>query len=107
MKLIYTKFGEKIEGVEGSYRNAEYFDVPEKGVSEVVVQGDYPKIEAMYEAEGVPVEVVGVQKPQENKKLTVDELRHYLTEKGIENPEKASKAELFALYEQAGGGDGD
>ncbi|OQS32987.1 hypothetical protein [Chromobacterium haemolyticum] len=57
MNLIYTS---RTEGFEpgGLYRNPRFFQGPEKGVSSVLVEGDWPEIVEAYRAFEVPVELL-------------------------------------------------
>lgn len=55
MNLIYTCRTEGFEP-DGLYRNPRFFQGPEKGVSSVSVEGEWPEIVEAYEALDIPVE---------------------------------------------------
>ncbi|MPW72441.1 hypothetical protein D6D90_04620 [Moraxella catarrhalis] len=57
--LVYSKQGKKVLGVDGEYRNPEYFEKTEQ-TDAVTVIGDYPHIELAYQAIGVNVIGLGV-----------------------------------------------
>lgn len=57
--LVYSKQGKKVLGVDGEYRNPEYFEKTEQ-TDAVTVIGDYPHIELAYQAIGVNVIRLGV-----------------------------------------------
>lgn len=127
MRLLYTK---RIAGIpEGfSIRNPDYFLKPENGVEHVTIEGKYPVIVEAYEKEGVPVEVAGnkaaeaVAVPEsvvsdadkaeaevvelgqstvkELSDMSVDELKAYLTELGVEFTAKATKPQLLELAKE-------
>ncbi|BBH12905.1 hypothetical protein [Chromobacterium haemolyticum] len=63
MKLIYTSRTEGFES-DGLYRNPSYFQGPEKGVSSVLVEGEWPEIVDAYEALDIPVEELWEEAPQ-------------------------------------------
>ncbi|MFK3971177.1 hypothetical protein ACI2KS_10670 [Pseudomonas sp. NPDC087358] len=56
MELIYTN---QLDGFDSGkrYRNPDLFRSVERGVSKVVIIGDYPEIEVAYAAADVEVEV--------------------------------------------------
>jgi len=85
MKLIYSNDpADLIDGAQN--RNPDYFDGPEKGVEEVGVVGDYPKIVAAYEALEVPVVVKAVATPEP------------ITREGIAEMKKADVTELLEAH---------
>ncbi len=85
MKLIYSNDPSDVtEGAQN--RNPDYFDGPEKGVEEVGVVGDYPKIVAAYEALEVPVVVKAVAAPEP------------ITRKDIADMKKADVTELLEAH---------
>lgn len=127
MRLLYTK---RITGLpEGfSIRNPDYFLKPENGVEHVTIEGKYPAIVEAYEKEGVLVEVAGkkaaeaVAVPEsvvsdadkaeaevvelgqstvkELSDMSVDELKAYLAELGVEFTAKATKQQLLELAKE-------
>ena len=54
--LVYSEQGKKVLGVDGEYRNPEFFEKTDA----VTVIGDYPHIELAYQAVGVNVIRLGV-----------------------------------------------
>lgn len=48
------------------YRNPQYFDKPESGVTKVTVIGDWPNVADAYKATGVEVEVAKMPKPKKS-----------------------------------------
>ncbi|MDO5058578.1 MAG: HeH/LEM domain-containing protein [Neisseria sp.] len=119
MKLIYSKGG-RFAGVEGRYRNPQYFTVAETA-EEVLADADYPAIAAAYAEIGIEVQRLVVSEkvpetPSENsqekqpdkfdvKKLNTDELKAALSERGIAFDARAKKADLLSLLEAAERGD--
>lgn len=123
MRLLYTK---RIAGLPDGFsiRNPDYFLKPENSVEHVTVEGEYPDIVEAYEKEGVPVEVAGSQAAKAagifdpvtatfskeealdepaSKALddmSVDELKAYLTELGVEFAAKATKPQLLELAKE-------
>lgn len=53
--LIYSPDGGKIEGLDGDYRNPDFFDVVSPA-TKVVLVGDYPHIEQAYKDANILVE---------------------------------------------------
>lgn len=70
MKIIYA---EKSTGIneDASFQNPKYFERPDGDAISVVIYGDYPEIEAAYQALGVEVEVREVAKPSNPITVTV------------------------------------
>ena len=67
MKLIYSvRADAKEEGFQ--CRNPRFFDTPESDVNEVVIDGEYPDIEAAYTALGVTVSKKSASKKAKGKK---------------------------------------
>lgn len=56
MELVYSTQNSDFDP-EKRYRNPAHFDRPESGVTHAVVIGDWPKVVAAYEAQGVEVSV--------------------------------------------------
>lgn len=53
--LIYSPNGAIVDGLNGNYRNPDYFEGASP-TDKVLLVGDYPKIKQAYEAIGVTVE---------------------------------------------------
>lgn len=81
------------------YRNPQYFDRPEPGVTKVIVMGDWPVVVEAYEAAQVEVDIVepGGAAETDPAKMGVADLRDWLTAQGIEFDPKAPKAEIVKL----------
>ncbi|KAA5842234.1 hypothetical protein F2A37_16805 [Pseudomonas chlororaphis] len=81
------------------YRNPQYFDKPESGVTKVTVVGDWPVVVDAYKAAQVDVDVVELSGAAEADpaKMGVADLRDWLTAQGIEFDPKAPKAEILKL----------
>lgn len=55
IEIIYSQ--QSSDFIEGrAYSNPRFFSTPRQGVSKVFLVGDWPNIQAAYEARGVPVE---------------------------------------------------
>ncbi len=81
------------------YRNPQYFDKPETGVTKVTVVGDWPAVVEAYKAVQVEIDVVepGGAAETDPAKMGVADLRDWLTAQGIEFDPKAPKAEIVKL----------
>jgi hypothetical protein len=81
------------------YRNPQYFDKPESGVTKVTVVGDWPAVVEAYKAAKVEVDVVelGGAAETDPTKMGVADLRDWLTAQGIEFDPKAPKVEILKL----------
>lgn len=81
------------------YRNPQYFDKPESGVTRVTVVGDWPVVAEAYKAAQVEVDVVEPVGPAETDpaKMGVADLREWLAAQGIEFDPKAPKVEILKL----------
>lgn len=105
MELIYTKQRTGFE--KGKfYRHPELFRATERGVTKVVVVGDYPAIEAAYKAVKVDVEVIsgntsGGQTETDPSKMKKTDLQAWLTAQGIAYEQGVNVAELRALIPTA------
>ncbi|MDT9673853.1 hypothetical protein F6R97_04185 [Pseudomonas sp. JV414] len=81
------------------YRNPEYFERPEAGVTKVTVVGDWPIVVEAYKAARVEVDVAESDGSTETDpaKMGVTDLRDWLTAQGIEFDPKAPKVEILKL----------
>ena len=81
------------------YRNPEYFERPEAGVTKVTVVGDWPIVVEAYKAATVEVDVIesGGSTETDPAKMGVADLRDWLTAQGIEFDPKAPKVEILKL----------
>lgn len=62
MKLIYTRIAAAALEV-GTIANPDYYEYPNRSAEEVIIYGDYPKIQNDYEALDIPVEVRKLEEP--------------------------------------------
>lgn len=81
------------------YRNPEYFERPEAGVTKVTVVGDWPIVVEAYKAAMVEVDVAesGGSTETDPARMGVADLRDWLTAQGIEFDPKAPKVEILKL----------
>ncbi|MGX4728065.1 hypothetical protein [Pseudomonas corrugata] len=81
------------------YRNPQYFDKPESGVTKVTVVGNWPAVVEAYKTAKVELDVIEAGGPAETDptKMGVADLRAWLTAQGIEFDPKAPKAEIQKL----------
>ncbi|MEQ1454270.1 Ish1 domain-containing protein [Acinetobacter seifertii] len=63
MKLIYTRIAAAAALEVGTIANPDYYEYPNRSAEEVVIYGDYPKIQNDYEALDIPVEVRKLEEP--------------------------------------------
>lgn len=68
MKLIYTRLAAAAALEAGTIANPDYYEYPNRSAKEVIIYGDYPKIQNDYEALNIPVEV---RKLEERTKTTL------------------------------------
>lgn len=98
MHLVYTTRTSGFDR-DKSYRNPRFFEKIEKA-EKVTIEGDYPAIVKAYKDAEIDIEEEKQPQQEPSKdltKLTVDELRAYLTEKGIGFDKSAKKDELLKL----------
>ncbi|QTH12475.1 hypothetical protein C4C32_17975 [Pseudomonas corrugata] len=81
------------------YRNPQYFDKPESGVTKVTVVGNWPAVVEAYKTAKVEVDVIeaGGSAETDPANMGVADLRAWLTAQGIEFDPKAPKAEIQKL----------
>ncbi|HFX6347940.1 TPA: stress-responsive nuclear envelope protein [Acinetobacter nosocomialis] len=71
MKLIYTRIAAAAALEVGIIANPDYYEHPNRSAEEVVIYGDYPKIQNDYEALDIPVEVRKLEEPAKTTLATV------------------------------------
>ena len=71
MKLIYTRIAAAAALEVGIIANPDYYEHPNRSAEEVVIYGDYPKIQIDYEALDIPVEVRKLEEPAKTTLATV------------------------------------
>lgn len=105
MELVYTKQRTGFEPGK-SYRHPDLFRAVERGVTKVVIVGDYPSIQEAYKAADVDVEVLSgntaeSQLEADPHKMKKAELQAWLTAKTIQFDPAANLPELKALIPPA------
>ncbi|WPP56326.1 stress-responsive nuclear envelope protein [Acinetobacter pittii] len=63
MKLIYTRIAAAAALEVGIIANPDYYEYPNRSAEEVIIYGNYPKIQNDYEALDIPVEVRKLEEP--------------------------------------------
>lgn len=72
MKLIYTRVAAAAALEVGTIANPDYYEHPNRSAEEVIIYGDYPKIQNDYEALDIPVEVRKLEEPAKTNLATVN-----------------------------------
>ncbi|MDC5002115.1 Ish1 domain-containing protein [Acinetobacter baumannii] len=72
MKLIYTRIAAAAVLEVGTIANPDYYENPNRSAEEVIIYGDYPKIQNDYEALDIPVEVRKLEEPAKTTLATVN-----------------------------------
>ncbi|WP_335952361.1 Ish1 domain-containing protein [Acinetobacter pittii] len=72
MKLIYTRVAAAAALEVGTIANPDYYEYPNRSAEEVIIYGDYPKIQNDYEALDIPVEVRKLEEPAKRTLATVN-----------------------------------
>ncbi|MBN6526663.1 stress-responsive nuclear envelope protein [Acinetobacter pittii] len=72
MKLIYTRIAAAAALEVGTIANPEYYEYPNRSAEEVIIYGDYPKIQNDYEALDIPVELRKLEEPAKTTLATVN-----------------------------------
>ncbi|MFX8086532.1 Ish1 domain-containing protein [Acinetobacter baumannii] len=114
MKIIYTRIAAAAALETGIIANPDYYANPNLKAKEVIIYGNYPKIQKDYESLEVPVEVRKLEEPQKTTLATVNvevgvtpELQAVIDdakaecEKVVE--ENTQLKQKIAILEQAGG----
>lgn len=71
MKLIYTRIAAAAALEVGTIANPDYYEHPNRSAEEVIIYGDYPKIQNDYQALNIPVEVRKLEEPAKTTLATV------------------------------------
>ncbi|HFD2143160.1 TPA: Ish1 domain-containing protein [Acinetobacter baumannii] len=72
MKLIYTRIAAAAVLEVGTIANPDYYEHPNRSAEEVIIYGDYPKIQNDYQALDIPVEVRKLEEPAKTTLATVN-----------------------------------
>ncbi|MBD1554706.1 HeH/LEM domain-containing protein [Pseudomonas typographi] len=94
MKVVYTDTPGNEAGV--CYRRLDHFFGVVGGATEVVVEGDAPNIVEAYQKRGIKV-TSSNETETDPLKMKVDDLKAWLTAKGIAFDASAKKEDLQAL----------
>ncbi|MFX5176235.1 stress-responsive nuclear envelope protein, partial [Acinetobacter baumannii] len=70
MKIIYTRIAAAAALETGIIANPDYYEAPNLKAKEVIIYGNYPKIQKDYESLEVPVEVRKLEEPQKTTLAT-------------------------------------
>ncbi len=114
MKIIYTRIAALAALETGIIANPDYYENPNLKAKEVIIYGNYPKIQKDYESLEVPVEVRKLEEPQKTTLATVNvevgvtpELQAVIDEAKAECEkvveENTQLKQKVAILEQAGG----
>ena len=113
MKIIYTRIAAAVALETGIIANPDYYENPNLKAKEVIIYGNYPKIQKDYESLEVPVEVRKLEVPQNDfghskcRSGNYPELQAVMDdakaecEKVVE--ENTQLKQKIAILEQAGG----
>ncbi len=72
MKLIYTRIAAAAALEVGTIANPDYYEHPNRSAEEVIIYGNYPKIQNDYEALDIPVEVRKLEEPAKTTLASVN-----------------------------------
>ncbi|EPK3147398.1 Ish1 domain-containing protein [Acinetobacter baumannii] len=72
MKIIYTRIAAAAALEVGTIANPDYYEHPNRSAEEVIIYGDYPKIQNDYQALDIPVEVRKLEEPAKTTLATVN-----------------------------------
>lgn len=72
MKIIYTRIAAAAALETGIIANPDYYENPNLKAKEVIIYGNYPKIQKDYESLEVPVEVRKLEEPEKTTLATVN-----------------------------------
>lgn len=72
MKIIYTRITALAALETGIIANPDYYETPNLKAKEVIIYGNYPKIQKDYESLEVPVEVRKLEEPAKTTLATVN-----------------------------------
>ncbi|WP_151776481.1 Ish1 domain-containing protein [Acinetobacter nosocomialis] len=72
MKLIYTRVAAVAALEVGTIANPDYYENPNRSAEEVIIYGEYPKIQNDYEVLDIPVEVRDLGEPKKMTLAAVD-----------------------------------
>lgn len=103
MKLIYTRIAAAAALEVGTIANPDYYEHPNRSAEEVIIYGDYPKIQNDYEALDIPVEVRKLEEPQKTTLATVNAVIGTTPELQKAVEENTQLKQKIEILEQANG----
>ncbi|MFX5415312.1 stress-responsive nuclear envelope protein [Acinetobacter baumannii] len=103
MKLIYTRIAAAAALEVGTIANPDYYENPNRSAEEVIIYGDYPKIQNDYEALDIPVEVRKLEEPQKTTLATVNAVIGTTPELQKAVEENTQLKQKIEILEQANG----
>ncbi len=103
MKLIYTRIAAAAALEVGTIANPDYYEHPNRSAEEVIIYGDYPKIQNDYEALDIPVEVRKLEEPQKTTLATVNAVIGTTPELQKVVEENTQLKQKIEILEQANG----
>ncbi|MCG6624900.1 stress-responsive nuclear envelope protein [Acinetobacter baumannii] len=103
MKLIYTRIAAAAALEVGTIANPDYYEHPNRSAEEVIIYGDYPKIQNDYEALDIPVEVRKLEEPQKTTFATVNAVIGTTPELQKVVEENTQLKQKIEILEQANG----
>ncbi|HFF2590177.1 stress-responsive nuclear envelope protein [Acinetobacter baumannii] len=103
MKLIYTRIAAAAALEVGTIANPDYYENPNRSAKEVIIYGDYPKIQNDYEALDIPVEVRKLEEPAKTTLATVSTVIGITPELQKVVEENTQLKQKIEILEQASG----
>lgn len=103
MKLIYTRIAAAAALEVGTIANPDYYENPNRSAKEVIIYGDYPKIQNDYEALDIPVEVRKLEEPVKTTLATVSAVIGITPELQKVVEENTQLKQKIEILEQASG----
>lgn len=103
MKLIYTRIAAAAALEVGTIANPDYYEHPNRSAEEVIIYGDYPKIQNDYEALDIPVEVRKLEEPAKTTLATVSTVIGITPELQKVVEENTQLKQKIEILEQASG----
>lgn len=103
MKLIYTRIAAAAALEVGTIANPDYYENPNRSAEEVIIYGDYPKIQNDYEALDIPVEVRKLEEPAKTTLATVSTVIGITPELQKVVEENTQLKQKIEILEQASG----
>ncbi|MDM8396143.1 stress-responsive nuclear envelope protein [Acinetobacter baumannii] len=103
MKIIYTRIAAAAALETGIIANPDYYENPNLKAKEVIIYGNYPKIQKDYESLEVPVEVRKLEEPAKTTLATVSTVIGITPELQKVVEENTQLKQKIEILEQASG----